>query len=100
MPTPIRASPHSPAGRSDHGGRPRPDRAGGATGVPPSLVRRHVGPLDTPLGRLPASGARIDLRVIDILRLTDGRISAIWMVGDWLAALAAAGLVPVGASEG
>jgi len=60
------------------------------------LTGRHVGPLDTPLGRLPASGARIDLRVIDVLQLTDGRISAIWMVGDWLGALAAAGLVRIG----
>ena len=59
------------------------------------LAGRHVGPLDTPAGRLPASGARIDLRVIDILSLADGRISAIWMVGDWLGALAAAGMVEV-----
>jgi predicted ester cyclase len=57
------------------------------------LAGRHVGPLDTPVGRLPASGARIDLRVIDVLSLVDGRISAIWMVGDWLGALAPAGLV-------
>ena len=57
------------------------------------LAGRHVGALDTPAGRLPASGARIELRVIDILSLTEGRISAIWMVGDWLGALAPAGLV-------
>ena len=57
------------------------------------LAGRHVGPLDTPAGRLPASGARIDLRVIDILSIAEGRISAIWMVGDWWAALAPAGLV-------
>ena len=59
------------------------------------LAGRHVGPLDTPAGRLPASGARIDLRVIDILSIAEGRSSAIWMVGDWLGALAPAGLVQV-----
>jgi uncharacterized protein YndB with AHSA1/START domain len=59
------------------------------------LGGRHVGPLDTPVGRLPATGVRIDLRVVDILSFTDGRISEIWMVGDWLTPLADAGLVEV-----
>ncbi len=59
------------------------------------LRGRHVGPLDTPVGRLSGTGARIDVRVIDILSLTEGRISAIWMVGDWLTPLADAGLVGV-----
>jgi uncharacterized protein YndB with AHSA1/START domain/predicted ester cyclase len=73
--------------------------SGDAVAVVFRLAGRHVGVLDTPLGPLPASGARIDLRVIDVLRVTDGRISAIWMVGDWLGALAAAGLVQVALSE-
>jgi hypothetical protein len=59
------------------------------------LAGRHVGPLDTPAGRLPASGARIDLRVIDVLSIAEGRISAIWMVGDWLGALAGTGTIQV-----
>lgn len=59
------------------------------------LAGRHVGPLDTPAGRLPASGSRIDLHVIDILSIAEGRISAIRMVGDWLGALAPAGMVHV-----
>jgi predicted ester cyclase len=50
-----------------------------------------VGPLETPAGRVPPTGQRVDLRVIDILTLTDGRISSIWMVADWLTALTAAG---------
>ena len=66
-----------------------------AVAVALRLAGRHVGPLDTPAGRLPASGARIDLRVIDVLSFVEGRISAIWMVGDWLGALAAAGMVEV-----
>ena len=67
----------------------------GAVAVAFRLRGRHVGPLDTPVGRLPATGVPIDLRVIDILSLADGRISAIWMVGDWLTPLAGAGLVRV-----
>ena len=59
------------------------------------LAGRHVGPLDTPAGRPPAAGARLDLRLIDILSIVEGRISAIWMVGDWLGALAPAGMVQV-----
>jgi predicted ester cyclase len=59
------------------------------------LAGLQVGPLDTSVGRLPPTGQRIDLRIIDILSLTDGRISEIWMVADWLAALAAAGAVRV-----
>jgi SnoaL-like polyketide cyclase len=69
--------------------------SGDAVAVAFRLAGRHVGPLDTPAGRLPASGARIDLRVIDVLSIAGGRISAIWMVGDWLGALAPTGMVRV-----
>jgi uncharacterized protein YndB with AHSA1/START domain len=57
------------------------------------LTGRQVGPLDTPAGRLPATGRPMDLRVIDVLTLTDGRISSIWMVADWATALTAAGVL-------
>lgn len=69
--------------------------SGDAVAVAFRLAGRHVAPLDTPAGRLPASGARIDLRVIDVLSLAEGRIRAVWMVGDWLGALASAGMVQV-----
>jgi uncharacterized protein YndB with AHSA1/START domain/predicted ester cyclase len=59
------------------------------------LAGRHAGPLDNPLGVLPASGAHLELRVTDVLRVAGGRIGEVWMVGDWLTALAAAGLVEV-----
>jgi predicted ester cyclase len=52
------------------------------------LEGRHVGPLSTSAGVLPASGQRISLRVIDILTVTEGRISSIIMVADELGALA------------
>jgi uncharacterized protein YndB with AHSA1/START domain len=67
----------------------------GAVAVAFRLRGRHAGPLDTPVGRLPATGLPIDLRVIDVLSLSGGRVSAIWMVGDWLTPLADAGLVGV-----
>jgi len=67
----------------------------GAVAVAFRLRGRHAGPLDTPVGRLPASGLPLDLRVIDVLSLRGGRVSAIWMVGDWLTPLAGAGLVGV-----
>ncbi|GAB3315591.1 hypothetical protein GCM10027451_31530 [Geodermatophilus aquaeductus] len=54
---------------------------------------RQVGPLGTSAGPLPPTGRHVELRVIDVLTLTDGRISEIWMVADELGALAAVGAV-------
>jgi ketosteroid isomerase-like protein len=54
---------------------------------------RQVGPLETSAGRLPPTGRWLDVRIIDVLTLADGRISGIWMAADWLATLAAAGAV-------
>jgi len=54
---------------------------------------QQVGPLATTLGPLPPTGGRLELRVIDILTLTDGRVSKIWMVADELGALVAADAV-------
>jgi len=62
--------------------------AGTSVAVAFRLVGRHVGPLSTSAGVLPATGQEISLRVIDILTLTDGRISSITMVADELGALA------------
>ena len=49
---------------------------------------RQVGPFATSAGPLPPTGRQLELRVIDVLTLTDGRISDIWMVADELGALA------------
>jgi ketosteroid isomerase-like protein len=57
------------------------------------LGGRQVGTLTTAAGPLPPTGQRLELRVIDVLTLTDGRISAITMVADELGALAAIGAV-------
>jgi predicted ester cyclase len=69
--------------------------AGASVALVFRLAGRQVGPLETPAGRVPPTGRRVDVRIIDVLTLTDGRISGIWMVADWLSALAAAGAVQV-----
>ena len=65
--------------------------AGDKVAVAFRLSGRHVGPLNTAAGVLAPTGREIALRVIDILTLTDGRISEITMVADELAALVAVG---------
>jgi ketosteroid isomerase-like protein len=65
--------------------------AGDKVAVAFRLGGRQVGPLNTAAGVLPPTGQEITLRVIDILTLTDGRISEITMVADELAALVAVG---------
>ena len=65
--------------------------AGDKLAVAFRMSGRQVGPLATTAGVLAPTGQEIALRVIDILTLTDGRISAITMVADELGALAAIG---------
>jgi predicted ester cyclase len=48
---------------------------------------RHVGPLSTPLGPVPPTGRTVEMRVTDILTLTDGRISDVWVISDDLGLL-------------
>ena len=55
------------------------------------LTGRHTGPLGTPLGEIAATGREFAVRVIDILTVTDGRISAVTMVADELTQLTALG---------
>jgi predicted ester cyclase len=47
----------------------------------------HTGPLGTPLGDVAATGRTVQVRVIDVLTLTEGRISRVVMVADDLALL-------------
>ena len=62
--------------------------AGTKVAVAFRLEGRHIGPLSTSAGVLAPTGQRLSLRVVDILTLTDGRISSITMVADELGALA------------
>jgi len=43
---------------------------------------RHVGPLEMPLGEVSPTGREVEVRVIDVLSITNGRISAIQVVPD------------------
>jgi hypothetical protein len=45
---------------------------------------RHVGPLPTPLGPVSPTGRRIEGLGMDILTLSGGRISQIWVLADEL----------------
>jgi len=73
--------------------------AGSTVALAFRLTGRQVGQLETPVGRLPPTGRPIDLRVIDVLTLTDGRISSIWMVADWATALTTAGVLRLSGAE-
>jgi hypothetical protein len=68
--------------------------SGACVAVAFQLVGRR-GPLETSAGRVPPTGRRVDLRSIDVLTLTDGRISGIRRVADGLTALAAVDAVHV-----
>jgi hypothetical protein len=43
---------------------------------------RHVGPFASPLGTVPPTQRQIEVRTIDVLTVTAGVISAIWVVSD------------------
>jgi hypothetical protein len=62
---------------------------GGKVAVAFRLSGRQVGALATSAGLVPPTGQVLDLRVIDILTITEGRVSHIWMVADELGALVA-----------
>jgi ketosteroid isomerase-like protein len=53
------------------------------------LRGRQIGTLATSAGPLPPTGRDLDLRVIDVLTIEDGRINEIRMVADELGALVA-----------
>jgi hypothetical protein len=48
---------------------------------------RHVGPLATPLGVVAPTGRMVENRIIDVLELTDGLVTGIWVVADELGLL-------------
>jgi predicted ester cyclase len=73
---------------------------GGKVAVAFRLSGRQVGTLSTSAGPVPPTGRPVALRVIDVLTLTDGRISDIWMVADELGALVALDAVRLVAGPG
>jgi hypothetical protein len=54
---------------------------------------RHVGPLPTPLGTIPATGRTFDTQTIDVLTAVDGRITEVWVVADELGRLMQLGAI-------
>ncbi len=54
---------------------------------------RHVGPLATPIGELPATGEVLERQVIDVFTLNDGLITDVRVVADELGALVKLGAV-------
>jgi predicted ester cyclase len=68
---------------------------GGKVAVAFRLSGRQVGPLSTSAGVVPPTGQHLSMRVIDILTLTEGRISSLWMTADELGALTGVGAVRV-----
>ena len=73
---------------------------GGKVAVAFRLGGRHVGTLGTAAGPVPATGRDLEMRVIDVLTVTDGRISSIWMVADELGALVAVDAVRLPSGTG
>ncbi len=70
--------------------------AGDKIAVAFRLSGRHVGPIATAAGEVAPTGQHISMQVIDILTLTQGRISEIVMVADELGAFAASGALTLG----
>ena len=48
---------------------------------------QHTGPFDSPVGTIAPTHRDIEVRTIDVLTLTDGVISGIWVVSDELGLL-------------
>ena len=56
----------------------------------------HTGPYPSPLGILPPTGRSLAIRTIDVLTMTEGRVSAIWVNADDLGLLLQLGAVVQG----
>ena len=56
----------------------------------------HTGPYPSPLGTIPPTGRSVAIRTIDVLTLTQGQVSAIWVNADDLGLLIQLGAVVQG----
>jgi predicted ester cyclase len=54
---------------------------------------RLVGPLTTPLGELPPTGAEVQVAGMDIFVVDEDRVTAVWALADYLTLLIDAGAV-------
>jgi hypothetical protein len=63
------------------------------------MTGRHVGPLPTALGEVFGTGREVVIRTIDILTLSDGRISEVVVVSDDLGLLVGLNAVALNPAE-
>ncbi len=61
---------------------------------------RHVGPLQTPLGVVPATGREVEVRTIDILTVRDNVVTEVFVVGDELGRLVQLGALALAGPPG
>jgi predicted ester cyclase len=54
----------------------------------------HTGAYHSPVGTIPPTGSKVQIRSIDVLTLSDGKISGIWVVADDLGTLRQLGWQP------
>jgi predicted ester cyclase len=47
-----------------------------------AMSARHIGTWPSALGGVPATGRTVTVRTIDVLTVTEGRVSGIWVVSD------------------
>jgi predicted ester cyclase len=55
---------------------------------------RHTGPYETPFGTIQPNRSEVQIRTIDVLTITDGKISNIWVNADDLGTLRQLGWRP------
>jgi predicted ester cyclase len=63
------------------------DRDGIAVAVAFVMHGLHTGAAETPVGIIQPTGSRVQIRSIDVLTISDGKISAIWVIADDLGTL-------------
>ena len=54
----------------------------------------HTGPYETPFGIIQPTGSKVQIRTIDVLTISNGKISAIWVTADDLGTLRQLGWQP------
>jgi len=59
---------------------------------------RHTGPYETGFGSIQPTGSDVQIRTIDLLTLSNGKISTIWVIADDLGTLRQLGWQGVAAS--
>ncbi|MGZ4618435.1 MAG: ester cyclase [Frankiaceae bacterium] len=74
--------------------------APGATVIGFRMHGRHVGPLETPLGVVPATGREVEVRTIDILTVRDDVVTEVLVVADELGRLVQLGALALAAPPG